>query len=101
MRFHSLKYSSGAFARAEHGLQPVRQDDESVRREDVRNGRAIVGEVVVVGVGHRLVARLQFDEDERQAVDEANEVGAPGVKFACEPDLAGEEEVVASGCPSR
>ena len=80
--------------RAEHGLEPVRQDDEGVRREDLRDRRAIVGEVAVVGVGHRLVARLEFDEQERQAVDEADEIGALGVEFAREPDLRGEEEVV-------
>ena len=55
---------------------------------------AVVGEIAVVGVGHRLVARLQLDEEQRQAVDEADEVGALGVELAREPDLRGEEEVV-------
>ena len=81
--------------RAEHRLEPVRQDDEGVRREHLRDRRAVVGEIAVVGVGHRLVARLQLDEEKRQAVDEADEVGALGVKLAREPDLRGEKEVVA------
>ncbi len=34
--------------RAEHRVEPVRQDDEGVRREHLRNGRAVVGEIAVV-----------------------------------------------------
>ena len=80
--------------RSKHGFGPVRQDDEGVRSEDLGDRGAVVGEIAVVGVRHRLVARLQFDEQQRQAVDEADEVGALGVELAREPDLAGEEEVV-------
>ena len=43
------------------------------------------------------MARLQLDEQERQAIDEADEVGPLGIKLAREPDLAREEEVVGSG----
>ena len=80
--------------RAKDGFEPVRQDHEGVRREDMRDRRAIVGEIAVIGVGHRLVARLQLDEQQRQAVDEADEIGALGVKFAGEPDLRGKEKIV-------
>ena len=38
--------------------------------------------------------RLQFDEDQRQAVDEADQVGAALVHLAGDPELRGEEEVV-------
>ena len=38
--------------------------------------------------------RLQLDEDERDAVDEAEEVGPPLVQVALDPELGDEEEVV-------
>ena len=36
----------------------------------------VVGEVVVEALADVLVDRLQFDEDQRQAVDEADQIGA-------------------------
>ena len=39
--------------------------------------------------------RFEFDEDQRQAVDEADEIGAAFVHVARDPELRGEEEVVA------
>ena len=74
--------------RAEHGVQPVGKNDERVGREDVRDRRAVVGQIAVIGVGHRPMARLELDEEQRQPVDEADEVGALGIKLAREPDLA-------------
>jgi hypothetical protein len=38
--------------------------------------------------------RLQFYEDQRDAVDEADQVWAALVQFARDPQLRGEEEVV-------
>ena len=40
------------------------------------------------------MARLQLDEQQRQAVDEADEIGPLGVELACEPDLRGEEGLI-------
>ena len=75
-------------------LGTVREDDEPVRDEDVRDRVAVVGEVVVVGVLEVAVRRLQLDEDERDAVDEAEEVGPALVQVALDPELRDEEEVV-------
>jgi hypothetical protein len=80
--------------RAKHRVEPVRENNERVGREDMRDCRAVVGQIAVVCVGHRPMARLELDEEKRQPVDEADEVGALGVKFAREPNLACEEEVV-------
>lgn len=44
-----------------------------------------------------LVRRLQLNEDERQTVDEADQIGAAFVDLAGDPELRGEEEVVAVG----
>ena len=40
---------------------------------------------------------FQFDEDQRQAVDEAHQVGAALVDLAGDPELGGEEEIVVGG----
>ena len=62
----------------------------------------VVAEVVVVGVLGGFGDGLELDEDERQAVDEADEVGAAGVDLAGDPELGDEEEVVVGwGRPSR
>ena len=47
------------------------------------------------------MAGLQLDEQQRQAIDETDEIGALGIEFAREPDLRGEEKVIFLGAPSR
>ena len=76
------------------GLRAVGEDEESVRDEQVRDGVAVVAEVVVVGVLQVAVRRLQLDEHQRDAVDEADQVGAPVVQVGVNPELGDEEEVV-------
>ena len=76
------------------GLRAVREDDEPVGDEDVGDRVAVVGEVVVVGVLEVAVRRLQLDEDERDAVDEAEQVCPALVQVALDPELGDEEEVV-------
>ena len=76
------------------GLRAVGEDDEAVRGEQVRDGVAVVAEVVVVGVLQVAVRRLQLDEHERDAVDEADQVGAPVVQVGVNPELRDEQEVV-------
>ena len=52
---------------------------------------------MLVGVLQMLVRCLQFDEDERDAVHEADEVGPLFAVVAGNPELRGEEEVVVVG----
>jgi len=40
------------------------------------------------------VGGLEFDEQERQAVDKAHQVGPPGVHLARDPELRAEQEVI-------
>ena len=40
------------------------------------------------------MALLQFDEDERQAIDEADQIASPLVDASRDPKLRGQEEVV-------
>ena len=55
---------------------------------------AVVAQVVVVGVLQVAVRRLQLDEDQRDAVDEPDQVGPPVVEVASDPELGDEQEVV-------
>ena len=60
----------------------------------MRNGVAVVAQVVVVSVLQVLVRRLQLDEYERDAVDEPDQVCASVVEVGVDPELRDEEEVV-------
>ena len=88
--------------RAVAGLVAVAHDQEGVVVEGV--GDAVLGEVVgqvVVEAGADVpIDRLQLDEHQRQAVDEADEIGAPVVvrhAHALDLQLAHGEEAVAGG----
>ena len=63
--------------RADLRLRAVRQDHERVRREQLRDRVAVVGEVLVVRLLDRLVGRLQLQQHQRDPVDETDDVGAP------------------------
>ena len=65
--------------------------------EQVRDGVSVVAEVLVVRVLQVLVRRLEFDEDERDAVDKPNEVGPAMVEVRVDPELGDEQEVVVLG----
>ena len=82
---------------ADLALRAVRQDDEGVVPEDLRNRVLVVGEVLLVGVLQSLVRCLQFDEDQRDAVHEADQIGTLLAVVAGNPELRGEEEVVVLG----
>ena len=60
----------------------------------MRDRVAVVAEVVVIGVLEVLVRGLQLDEDERDAVDEADEIGAALVEVRVDPELGDEQEIV-------
>ena len=83
--------------RADLAGAAVGEDDERVVREELRDGGLVVAQVVPERVLQPLVRRLQLDEDQRQAVDEPHQVGAAFVDLAGDPELRGQEEVVAVG----
>ena len=90
--------------RAVAGLVAVAHDEEGVVVEGVGDAvlAQVVGEVVVEAGADVPIDGLQLDEDQRQAVDEADQIGAPVVvrhPHALDLQLAhGEEAVV--GQPS-
>ena len=45
----------------------------------------VIAQVVAVGVFELLVTGFEFDEDQRQAVDEADEIGAAVVARRAQP----------------
>ena len=65
--------------------------------KDVGDGVLVVGEVLVVGAADVAVDVLQLHEQERDAVDEADQVGAAAVERPLDPQLAHREEVVVLG----
>src|SRR4051794_30414590 len=79
---------------ADLGLAAIRQDDDGVVPEQLWNRLLVVLEVVLEGVFDLAVGFLQFDEEERQAVDEADEIAPALVNAPRYPKLRGQEEVV-------
>ena len=85
------------------GAVPVRHDQEGVVMEGMGDDVLVnvVGEIVVEALADVPVDRLQLDEGERQAVDEADQVGAAVVVGGADPgqlELAHGEESVRSRC---
>ena len=66
--------------------------------EDVGDGVAVVRVVVVVGGFEVPVDVFAFDEEEGQAIDEADDVCTFAVEVALYPQFAHAEEVVVFGC---
>lgn len=81
------KVAVGAGERADARVEPVAQDDEGVVVEDVRYGVLVVAEVVFVGVTEVFVVGFEFEEDQRQPVDEADDVGTALVDGAFDFEL--------------
>lgn len=54
----------------------------------------VIAEVPAVGALDVRVDPLELDEDEREAIDEADEIGAAQGGLPLDPELLGEEEVV-------
>ena len=57
----------------------------------------VVGQISLVGALNVAVDVLQLDEQQRHAVDEADDVRAPAVELPLDPQLAHAEEVVVLG----
>ena len=62
--------------------------------KDVGDGVLVVGEVLVVGTADVAVDVLQLHEQEGDAVDETDQVGAASVERPLDPQLAHREEVI-------
>ena len=82
---------------ANAGVHAVAEHHERVVMKDVGDGVLVVGEILVVGAPHVAVDVLQLHEQERDAVDETDKVGAAAVERPLDPQLAHREEVVVLG----
>ena len=80
---------------ADHCLAAIREQDQGVVPEQVREGVLVVPQVVGVGVFQADVGGLELDQHQGQAVDKPHQVRAAGVKLAGDPELGGQEIVVA------
>ena len=97
MRFHSKKRSQSAVSEPTRLSVPLRGDEQRVEPEQRRDLLLVVGEVLVEGGARRHAGLLQLDHHQRQAVDEADEVGPAGVERAGDAELADQQEVVVLG----
>jgi len=75
-------------------LSAVRQNDDCVKPEQLRNGALVIFQVVLEGVFQLAVGLLEFDEQQRQPVDEADQIGPPFVDRAGNPELRHQGEVI-------
>ncbi len=75
-------------------VHAVPEHDEGVVVEEVRHRVLIVFEVLLVRRPDIPVDVLQLHEEQRQAVDEAHDVGPPAVEVAPHPEFPDAEEVV-------
>ncbi len=82
---------------ADTSLAAVGEEDEGVVPEELGDGVFIVAQVVLIGVLQAAMGRFEFDEDEGDAVDEADEIGTAAVHIARDPELRDEQEVVVGG----
>jgi hypothetical protein len=61
------------------------------------NGGLVVPEIVVEGVLQILVRRLQLYEEQRNAIQEPDEVAAATIHVAGDPKLRGEKKIIVLG----
>ncbi len=62
--------------------------------EDVGHGLLVVGQIFVIGTADVAVDVLQLHEQQRDAVDETDDVGAAEIQRPLDPELAHDEKVV-------
>ena len=86
---------------AHPAFQAIAQHHKGVVIKQLRNDILVIGKIVVVGVFQLAVGGLQFDEQERNAVDKPDDVGAAlTLAFALNPELTYGQEVVGAGVQS-
>ena len=97
-RFHSWKCSHLLVMRADLRLLAVAEHYHRVMVEDVGDGVAVVRVVLLKGGLEVPVDVLALDEEQRQAVDEADDVGPAAVEVPFDPQLAHAQEVIVLRC---
>ena len=90
--FGEMIPSGGQAANAR--VDAVRQDDKSVVPEDVRDGVFVVAQIIVEGVLDAFVRGFEFDENQRQAIDKTDQIGAARIHFAAHPQLLHQKKVI-------
>ena len=79
---------------ADFALRTIGEDDGGVVPEELRNRIFVIAEVVLVGVLYRPMRCLQFDEHQRDAIDEPQQVCPLSAIVPGNPKLRSKEEVV-------
>ena len=80
--------------RADPGLHTIGQHHQPVVVEQVRDRVLVVEEVLLVSGANILADVLQLHEQQRQAVDKADDVRPAAVQITAHPQLAHAEEII-------
>ena len=80
--------------RSDFGVDAIRQNRQCIVMEEMLHGVAVVAQVLVVGPLQILVDVLALHENQRNAVDKADQVRPAPVDVAAYPELAHRHEVV-------
>ena len=75
-------------------LTAIGKDDQGVVPEELRDSAFVVGEIVCVSRFQSPMSCLKLHEHQGQSIDETNQIGAPGVHLAGNPELGGQEIIV-------
>ena len=79
---------------ADPALATIRENDESVVPEELRDSRLVVAEVVAESRLDGPMRCLEFHKQKRQPVHEPNQIGPPRVQLTRDPELRRQEEAV-------
>ena len=82
---------------AQAGGFAVGENDQGVVPEKLGDGIFVIAQIVLVGVFELLMAGFEFDENQGQAVDKPQQVGAPGVDITRDPQLRNQQKIVLKG----
>jgi len=74
--------------------QAVQGVEPRVEPKELRNFRLVVRQVFVEHRARGCAGFLQFDDHQRQAVDEADQIRPAGVKRAGDAELADRQEII-------
>ena len=95
--FPLVKMLEPAGDRAEFGIHPVGQHNKSVVMEQMRDGVLVIEKVLLIGGAGIAADVLQLHEQQRQAVDEPDDIRPAAVQIAPHPQLPHAEEMVVLG----
>ena len=88
-----------AAQRTDLGFRSIGEDQESVVVEQMGNGVEIIGVVVGVGILHVHRVLLQFNKQQRNPIDETDNIRAAAVQVTVDLQLFDGEEMVVIGIP--